>query len=127
MTQATRTIAPIDLAAERAVLGDELSTALLRVLEDGRYILGPEVEALEKEFARRCRCAHGVGVASETDALTLALLAIETRAWRDNRYLKWRWETAFGRGAPEGRWAMLLAGLEFGRWAARMRRRGRGV
>lgn len=59
--------------------------------------------------------------------LTLALLAFETRAWRKNRYLAWRWDTAFGRGAPQGRLAMLHAALDFGRWASEMRRRGRGV
>ncbi|MFG0307333.1 MAG: hypothetical protein ACF8Q5_14090 [Phycisphaerales bacterium JB040] len=59
--------------------------------------------------------------------LTLALLLVETRAWRRNRYLAWRWDTAFGRGAPRGRRAMAHAALDFGRWAAEMRRRGRGV
>jgi len=69
-------IAPVDLAAERAELGDELERAVLRVLESGRYVLGPEVEAFERDFAALHGVAHGVGVASGTDALWLGLLAL---------------------------------------------------
>ena len=46
------------------------------VLESGHYVLGPEVERLEAAFAERCRVAHGVGVASGTDAIWLALRAV---------------------------------------------------
>jgi dTDP-3-amino-3,4,6-trideoxy-alpha-D-glucose transaminase len=46
------------------------------VLEDGRYILGPEVEAFEREFAAYLGAEHAVGVANGTDALTLALQAV---------------------------------------------------
>jgi dTDP-4-amino-4,6-dideoxygalactose transaminase len=46
-----------------------------RVLERGRYILGPETEAFEGEFARRCGVTHGVGVGSGTEAIRLALSA----------------------------------------------------
>jgi len=53
----------------------EIKAAIRRVLESGRYILGPEVEALEREFAAYVGCAHAVGVASGTDALELALRA----------------------------------------------------
>ena len=68
-------IAPVDLAAERAELGSALEEALIRTLHSGAYVLGPEVEAFEREFAAYQRCAHGIGVASGTDALVLALLA----------------------------------------------------
>jgi dTDP-4-amino-4,6-dideoxygalactose transaminase len=47
-----------------------------RVLESGRYVLGPEVEAFEAELAAWVGVAHAVGVASGTDALTLALRAL---------------------------------------------------
>jgi dTDP-4-amino-4,6-dideoxygalactose transaminase len=46
------------------------------VLDAGRYILGPEVEAFEREFAEFLGAAHGVGVANGTDAITIALRAM---------------------------------------------------
>ena len=52
---------------------DRLSEALERVVRDGRYILGPEVQAFEEEFARYLGVRHCVGVANGTDALTIAL------------------------------------------------------
>jgi dTDP-3-amino-3,4,6-trideoxy-alpha-D-glucose transaminase len=54
---------------------DRLTEALERVARDGRYILGPEVEAFEEEFARYIGVRHCVGVANGTDALTIALRA----------------------------------------------------
>lgn len=53
----------------------EIDAAIARTLERGRYILGPEVEAFEAEFAAVCGVAYGVGVGSGTDALILALRA----------------------------------------------------
>jgi dTDP-4-amino-4,6-dideoxygalactose transaminase len=47
------------------------------VLDSGQFVLGPEVEAFEREFAAYCRTAHAVGVSSGTSALHLALLAAE--------------------------------------------------
>ncbi len=55
--------------------GETLS-AIARVLDGGWYILGEEVRAFEREFARHVGVGHGVGVASGTDALALALRAI---------------------------------------------------
>lgn len=54
----------------------EIDEALSRVLQSGRYILGSEVESFEKEFAAFIGVSHGVGVASGTDALWLALRAV---------------------------------------------------
>jgi dTDP-4-amino-4,6-dideoxygalactose transaminase len=71
-----RPIAPVDLAAERAAVGPPLEEAVLRVLRSGQYVLGPEVEALEREVAGLCGVAHAVGVASGTDALVLGLRAL---------------------------------------------------
>lgn len=68
-------IAPVDLAAERAEVGPAYDETALRVLHSGGYVLGPEVEALEKEFAAYQGAKFGVGVASGTDALILALKA----------------------------------------------------
>ena len=55
---------------------DRLSEAIERVARSGRYILGPEVEAFEEEFARYVGTRHCVGVANGTDALTIALRAV---------------------------------------------------
>ncbi len=66
-------IAPVDLAAERAALGTELEEAVLRVLRSGQYILGPEVERFERDFAAFHGAKFGIGVANGTDALVVAL------------------------------------------------------
>jgi aminotransferase EvaB len=55
----------------------EIDDALRRVAHSGRYLLGAECEAFEREFADWTGSAHCVGVASGTDALELALRAIE--------------------------------------------------
>ncbi len=65
----------VDLATEHAALQPALDEALARVLREGRYILGPETEAFEREFARACGAEHGIGTASGLDALRVALLA----------------------------------------------------
>lgn len=53
----------------------EIDTAIMRVLESGRYILGEEVRSFEEEFARYIGVNYGIGVGSGTDAITLALKA----------------------------------------------------
>lgn len=73
-------IAPLDLAAERAEVGSALGEAVQRVVASGQYVLGPEVASFEQEFARLHGCAHGVGMASGTDALVLGLLALGVKA-----------------------------------------------
>ena len=64
-----------DLTAQYRSIKDEIDAAVGRTLESGSFILGGEVEAFEREIAEYCGTAHGVGVASGTDALHLALLA----------------------------------------------------
>lgn len=59
-----------------SLLADELEAAALRVLKSGWFILGPEVEAFEAEFAAYHGVAHAVGVANGTDAIELALKAV---------------------------------------------------
>jgi dTDP-4-amino-4,6-dideoxygalactose transaminase len=54
----------------------QLQQRMAAVIESGRYILGPEVEAFENEFAGYLGAAHCVGVANGTDAITLALRAL---------------------------------------------------
>src|SRR5438874_6203988 len=65
-----------DTSAPLAPLREELGAAIARVLDSERYILGPEVEAFEREFAAYCGAAHAVGVANGTDAITIALRAM---------------------------------------------------
>jgi dTDP-4-amino-4,6-dideoxygalactose transaminase len=62
-------------AADLAPLRKQLLAAIARVIETGTYILGPEVEAFEKQLAARLGVGGAVGVGSGTEALVLALLA----------------------------------------------------
>jgi dTDP-3-amino-3,4,6-trideoxy-alpha-D-glucose transaminase len=65
----------LDLQAMRRELGGELDTAVSRVLDSGRYLLGAELEEFEREFAAYCGTRHCVGVASGLSAIELALRA----------------------------------------------------
>jgi dTDP-4-amino-4,6-dideoxygalactose transaminase len=69
----------VPLFATRAALApllDEVAARQRAVLESGRYVLGPEVEAFEREFAEYVGVRHCVGVANGTEALTIALRAL---------------------------------------------------
>jgi len=66
----------LDLKAQYASIRDEIKAALDRVVESQRFILGPEVEALEREVAEYSQCRFGIGVSSGTDALLVSLMAI---------------------------------------------------
>jgi dTDP-4-amino-4,6-dideoxygalactose transaminase len=68
-------IPQFDLAGQYAAIGGEIREAIERVLASRQFILGREGAALEEELAPFCGVAHGVGVASGTDALILALRA----------------------------------------------------
>lgn len=57
-------------------LAREVDAAIRRVIDSSWYVLGPEVESFQNEFARAVGCAHGIGVASGTDALSLSLVAL---------------------------------------------------
>ncbi len=65
----------LDFGRIHAPLATELEAAMSRVLASGRYILGEEVEAFEREWAAACGARGAVGVASGTDAIALALLS----------------------------------------------------
>ncbi len=70
----------VDLKAQYRELKEEIDGALLRTVEEGRFVLGETVEAFEREFAAFCWADHAVGVANGTDALTLALRACGIRS-----------------------------------------------
>jgi dTDP-4-amino-4,6-dideoxygalactose transaminase len=67
----------LDLAIQHTALESELREAFERVLRSQVFILGPEVERLEKWAAEYSQCRHSLGVSSGTDALLLALMAAE--------------------------------------------------
>jgi dTDP-4-amino-4,6-dideoxygalactose transaminase len=67
----------IDLLAQRHRLGHEVDAAILRVLDHGQFILGPEVRALEAELSRFCGAKEVISCANGTDALGLVLMARE--------------------------------------------------
>jgi dTDP-3-amino-3,4,6-trideoxy-alpha-D-glucose transaminase len=67
----------LDLRAAASELADELDAAARRVLASGWYLLGPELEAFEQEWATYNGVAHAVGVGSGLDALTLTLRALD--------------------------------------------------
>ncbi|MCK4532351.1 DegT/DnrJ/EryC1/StrS family aminotransferase [bacterium] len=67
----------IDLKAQYKSIKKEVDIAIKRVLDSTCFILGPEVESLEKEIARYCGVKFAVGVASGTDALILSLMAYD--------------------------------------------------
>ena len=67
----------LDLKRQHAALKDELMAAAERVIDGSAFVLGPEGRALESDLARLCGARHGVGVGSGTDALRLALTALD--------------------------------------------------
>src|SRR3984957_19921516 len=70
----------LDLSAQYAAIGAEIRGAIDRVLASQHFVLGSEGSQLESEIAALCGAAHGVAVASGTDALILALRACGVRA-----------------------------------------------
>jgi len=69
-------IPQMDLAAQYASIGEEVRDAVTRVLASQQFVLGKEGTALEAEIAQLSGVRHGIGVASGTDALILALRAV---------------------------------------------------
>lgn len=71
--QAALEIPFANLSEQHRLLRREIHDAIDRVLDHGQFILGPEVETLEKRWAEICGVRHAIGVASGTDALMLSL------------------------------------------------------
>ena len=65
----------IDVAAQRRRLGSAVDDAIARVLAHCQFVMGPEVQAFEKDLAAFCGARHAISCASGTDALLLVLMA----------------------------------------------------
>jgi dTDP-4-amino-4,6-dideoxygalactose transaminase len=77
MTSAIRTPVPLlDLEAQYRPLRDEILAAVTRVCDSQRFVMGPEVEALEAELAAYLNVPNAIAVSSGTDALLAALMAL---------------------------------------------------
>ena len=70
----------LDLKQQHAALREELRAAVDRVLDSQQFVLGPEVRAFEEEIERYTTARHAVGCASGSDAVLLALMALDVRA-----------------------------------------------
>lgn len=70
----------LDLKPQYHALKSQIDAALLRVSESQHFILGPEVKALEAATAAYSGCKYGIGISSGTDALLIALMALEIGA-----------------------------------------------
>ena len=71
------TVNLLDLKAQNGALEAELNEAFLRVVRSGHFILGPEVDRFEKTLAAHIGSRYALGASSGTDALLLALMAME--------------------------------------------------
>ena len=69
----------LDLKAQYATIKEEINKALINVAESQYFILGPEVKKLEETTAKYTGTKHAVGVSSGTDALLIALMAIDIK------------------------------------------------
>src|SRR5258708_7034614 len=67
----------VDLASQHRAMKTELLEAIGRTLEEGQFILGPAVGVFERRFADLCSVKFAIGVGNGTDALELALRALD--------------------------------------------------
>lgn len=70
----------LDLQAQYVSLRDDLQRAVERVMSSQRFVLGDEVRGLENSIAAYCETKHAIGCASGSDALLLALMALDVKA-----------------------------------------------
>jgi dTDP-4-amino-4,6-dideoxygalactose transaminase len=70
----------LDLQAQFVSIRDDLQRAVERVMSSQRFVLGDEVRALEASIAEYCQTKHAIGCASGSDALLLALMALDVKA-----------------------------------------------
>jgi len=67
----------LDLKAQYAAIREEIEPAVKEVMESQYFILGPKVKAFETQIAAYCQAEYAVGVSSGTDALLIALMALD--------------------------------------------------
>jgi dTDP-4-amino-4,6-dideoxygalactose transaminase len=70
----------LDLQAQYRPLRDDILAAMTRVADSQRFIMGPEIDALERELSALLKIDHAIAVSSGTDALLLALMALDIKA-----------------------------------------------
>src|SRR6185503_851433 len=70
----------LDLQAQFVSIRDQLQQAVERVMSSQRFVLGDEVRRLETSLAEYCQTKHAIGCASGSDALLLALMALDIEA-----------------------------------------------
>jgi dTDP-4-amino-4,6-dideoxygalactose transaminase len=80
VTAPTTAVPLLDLQAQYAPLRDQILDAITRVCDSQRFIMGPEITAFEREIAALIGVEHAVAVSSGTDALLLALMALDIGA-----------------------------------------------
>lgn len=69
----------VDLASQQARIRRDVEKAMARVLDHGRYVMGPEVADLETALSEYCGAKHAIGCSSGTDALAMVLMAKNVR------------------------------------------------
>lgn len=75
----SKSVGLLDLKAQYRQIADEVETAVLEVLRSGYYVLGPNVKAFEEEAAQFLNCRHAISCANGSDALYIALLALDIK------------------------------------------------
>ncbi|HET8697890.1 MAG TPA: aminotransferase class I/II-fold pyridoxal phosphate-dependent enzyme, partial [Gammaproteobacteria bacterium] len=73
----TTTVPLLDLKGQYAPLRAEIEQAIREVCDSQRFVLGPKVAELETRIAAYSQCEHGIGMSSGTDALLVALMALD--------------------------------------------------
>jgi len=72
-----RSVALLDLKRQYETIKDEIADALKRVCDSGAFVLGPDVKTLEQNLAQYSQTEHAIACASGSDALLLALMAVD--------------------------------------------------
>lgn len=69
-----------DLKAQQRLIREKIDLAISKVLDHGRYVLGPEIDVLEAHLADFCDAKHALSCSNGTDALIMAMLALGIRS-----------------------------------------------
>jgi len=79
MTVSEKQVPLLDLRAQHQQIREEVLAEIVRVVDSQKFILGDDVKKLESEIASYCGARHAIGCASGSDALSLALMALDIR------------------------------------------------